>query len=42
VALGNKKVEFNKSDRETIKTLDIYFEIDQKDLESDIEEGHSN
>jgi hypothetical protein len=38
VALGNKKVEFNKSDKETIRTLDIYFEIDQKDLESDIEE----
>ena len=38
VALGNKKIEFNKSDKETIKTLDIYFEIDQKDLESDVEE----
>ena len=38
VALGNKRIEFNKSDKQTIKTLDIYFEIDQKDLESDIEE----
>jgi hypothetical protein len=37
VSLGNKKIEFNKSDKETIKILDIYFEIDQKDLESDIE-----
>ncbi len=38
VGLGNKKVKFNKSDKETIKTLDIYFEIDQKDLESDSDE----
>ena len=38
IGLGNKKVHFNKKDEETIKTLDIYFEIDQKDLESDIEE----
>lgn len=38
VGLGNKKVKFNKSDKETIKTLDIYFEIDKKDLESDSDE----
>jgi len=38
ISLGNKKVSFNKSDKETIGVLDIYFEFDQKDLESDIEE----
>jgi hypothetical protein len=38
VKLSNKKVHFNKSDEKTIQTLDIYFEFDQKDLESDIEE----
>jgi hypothetical protein len=38
ISLGNKKVSFNKSDKETIEVLDIYFEFDQKDLESDIEE----
>lgn len=37
IALGNKKVSFNKSDKETIKTLDIYFEFDQNSLESDEE-----
>lgn len=38
VALGNKKIEFNKKDKETIKTLDIYFEFDQSSFESDEEE----
>ena len=38
VALNNKKIEFNKSDKKTINTLDIYFEIDKNDLESDEEE----
>jgi hypothetical protein len=38
VKLSNKKVHFNKSDKKTIDTLDIYFEFDKKDLESDIEE----
>ena len=37
IALGNKKVSFNQSDKETIKTLDIYFEFDQNSLESDEE-----
>jgi hypothetical protein len=38
ISLGNKKVNFNKSDKSTIKTLDIYFEFDQSSFESDEEE----
>jgi hypothetical protein len=38
VALGNKKISFNKSDKETIKTLDTYFEFDQSSFDSDEEE----
>jgi len=38
ISLGNKKVSFNKSDKETIKTLDIYFEFDQSSFDSDEEE----
>jgi hypothetical protein len=35
VALLDKKVEFDKSDKSTIDILDIYFEFDQKTLKSD-------
>ena len=37
IGLGNKKVEFNKSDERTIDTLDIYFEFDKSDFNSDSE-----
>ena len=38
ITLSNKKVSFNKSDKSTIKTLDIYFEFDQSSFDSDEEE----
>ena len=38
ITLSNKKISFNKSDKSTIKTLDIYFEFDQSSFDSDEEE----
>jgi hypothetical protein len=35
VTLSDKKVHFDKSDKETLDILDIYFEFDQKSLKSD-------
>lgn len=35
IALYDKKVKFNKSDKDTIETLDIYFEFDKDDFKSD-------
>jgi hypothetical protein len=37
VVLENKKVEFNKSDTESIDILDIYFEFDKESFKSDLE-----
>ena len=35
IALSDNKIEFNKSDKETMDILDIYLEFDQKTLKSD-------
>jgi len=35
ITLSDKKIEFNKSDKETMDIIDIYFEFDQKSLKSD-------
>jgi hypothetical protein len=35
IALSDKKIEFNKSDKETLDILDIYLEFDQNSLKSD-------
>ena len=35
IALSDNKVEFDKSDKETMDIIDIYFEFDQKSLKSD-------
>ena len=35
IALSDNKVEFDKSDKETMDIIDIYFEFDQKSLKGD-------
>lgn len=35
ITLSDSKIEFNKSDKETMDIIDIYFEFDQKSLKSD-------
>jgi hypothetical protein len=35
ISLSDKKIEFDKSDKETLDILDIYMEFDQKTLKSD-------
>jgi hypothetical protein len=35
ITLSDKKIEFNKSDKETLDILDIYLEFDQNSLKSD-------
>ena len=35
ISLSDKKIEFNKSDKETLDILDIYLEFDQNSLKSD-------
>jgi hypothetical protein len=35
ISLSDKKIEFDKSDKETLDILDIYLEFDQNSLKSD-------
>ena len=36
ISLSDKKIEFDKSDKETLDILDIYLEFDQNSLKSDV------